>query len=181
MRVSLVLKSLLLAYLLYLSYFLLTGYHPERPGYDPPFAIFVLDTINLFIHEAGHLFFRPFGMWLHIIAGSLFQILVPLALTIVTFREKPHQTAYAGFWLGESMVNVSPYIHDAPYMKLKLIARGLIHDWNYLIGGNTETAAFLGWAMFGLGMLVVVGSITHGIYSTVRSYGESANGIGDFD
>jgi len=168
MHFRIILKSLLLLYLLYLSWFLLTGYHPERSDYDPPFIIFVLDTINLFIHEAGHLFFKPFGMWLHIMAGSLFQVLIPLALAVVTFREKPHQVVYPGFWLGESMVNVSAYVHDAPYMKLKLIARGLIHDWNYLIGGNRDAASLLGWMVFGIGMMVVVASISWGTWQVVR-------------
>ena len=170
MHLRLILKSLLLLYVSYLAFFLLTAYHPALADYDPPFVIFVMDTINLFIHEAGHLFFKPFGMWLHIIAGSLFQILIPLALVIVTFREKPHQVVLPGFWLGESMINLSAYIHDAPYMKLKLIARGLIHDWNYLIGGNTELAGFLGWTVFGLGMAVVLGSIFYGANSLMKSH-----------
>jgi hypothetical protein len=158
MSFRLILRSLLLLYLLSLTWFLLTGYHPERPGYDPPFVIFVIDTINLFIHEAGHLFFKPFGMWLHIIAGSLFQVLVPCALVVVTYREKPHQLLLPGFWLGESMVNVSAYIQDAPYMKLRLIARGLVHDWNYLIGGNETTASVLGWSVYGAGLGLILGA-----------------------
>ena len=178
MQIRVILKSLLLLYLLYLSWFLLTGYHPERATYDPPFVIFVMDTINLFIHEAGHLFFKPFGMWLHVIAGSLFQILIPLALVIVTFREKPHQLLLPGFWLGESMVNVSAYVHDAPYMKLKLIARGLIHDWNYLIGGNRDAASLLGWAVFGVGMVIVVASIGWGAWRVITE-GRNMNAVTD--
>jgi hypothetical protein len=167
MRLLIVVRSLLLVYLLYLAFFLLFHYHPEQPGYSPPFVIFILDSINLFIHEAGHLFFRPFGMWLHILAGSLFQVLLPLALVIVTFREKPGQILLPCFWLGESMINVSAYIKDAPFMKLKLIARGLTHDWNYLIGGNTETAGILGWIVFGFGIVLVFGSISFGVYQIV--------------
>ena len=98
----------------------------------------------------------------------MFQVLIPLALAVVTFREKPHQVVYPGFWLGESMVNVSAYVHDAPYMKLKLIARGLIHDWNYLIGGNRDAASLLGWMVFGIGMMVVVASISWGTWQVVR-------------
>ena len=154
-----VLRSLLLLYLLFLTWFLLTGYHPERAGYDPPFVISVLDTINLFIHEAGHLFLKPFGMWLHIIAGSLFQVLIPGALVVVTWREKPRGLLLPGFWLGESLVNVSAYIHDAPYMKLRLIARGLVHDWNYLIGGNETMASALGWSVFLFGLAVIFGTL----------------------
>jgi len=167
-----VLKLIALAYLGFLAFFLLSGYHPEQPGYDPPFAIWLLDTINLFIHEAGHLFFRPFGMWMHIIAGSLFQIVLPLALLIVTWREKPDQITLPGFWLGESMVNVSAYIFDGPHMKLKLIASGLIHDWNYLLGGNRDAAELLGWMVFGAGMVLAVGSVGWGTWKVVESLRE---------
>ena len=75
-------KLLFWTYAAYLLVFLMTSYEPARPGFSPPFVLFVLDTINLFIHEAGHLFFKIFGMWMHIIAGSLFQVLLPLALLI---------------------------------------------------------------------------------------------------
>jgi hypothetical protein len=85
----------------------------------------------------------------------------------VTLREKPHQVVLPGFWLGESMINVSAYIRDAPHMKLKLIAKGLVHDWNYLIGGNRDTAAFLGWAVFGLGIVAVLGAVTYCAYTII--------------
>lgn len=162
------LKLFFFCYLAYLAWFLLTGYHPEQAGYKPPFAIWLLDTINLFIHEAGHLFFRPFGMWLHIIAGSLFQIALPLALLIVTWREKRGQIVLPGFWLGESMVNVSAYIFDAPDMKLRLIASGLTRDWNYLLGGNRDAASLIGWMVFGMGLVIVAWSIAWGVWGMVR-------------
>jgi hypothetical protein len=170
MSIRFVLRAILLLYLLYVTWFLLTGYHPERADYDPPFVIFLIDTINLFIHEAGHLFIKPFGMWLHIIAGSLFQILVPLALVIVTLREKPHQLLLPAVWLGESMVNVSAYIHDAPYMKLRLIARGLTHDWNYLIGGNEETASVIGWGVFAIGIGLILGGLAWEGYRLTKDW-----------
>ena len=172
-KISLIFRIAVLFYLGRLLFFLSTGYSPAGPGYDPPFIIFLLDTVNLFIHEAGHFFFKPFWMWLEILSGSLVQVLLPLALVIVTFRENPASSAYAGFWLGESMINVSAYIKDAPYMKLKLIARGLIHDWNWLIGSNEETASLLGGAMFGLGILVVASSIAFGVSYVIRGFREA--------
>lgn len=168
-RVLFGLKLVVCLYLAYLLFFLGFSYHPERPGYDPPFVIFLTDTVNLFIHEAGHFFLKPFWRWLEILGGSLFQVLVPLALALVTFRETPHRVMYPGFWLGESLVNVSVYIRDAPYMKLKLIASGLIHDWNYLLGGNTTAAAGIGWTVFGVGIAVAAGSILHGAWSALKS------------
>ena len=160
------------AYLGYLLYFLITGYHPAEPGYNPPFIIFILDTINLFIHEAGHLFLKPFWMWLYILGGSLVQVLLPAALFIVSLRQSPQYAVYPGFWTGENLVNVSAYIRDAPFMKLKLIAAGLIHDWNWLLGGNLDMASSLGTGVFIAGLLTCTGSIAAGVYYAIRSYRE---------
>jgi hypothetical protein len=168
----LVVKLLLLLFLGYLLLFLAVEYHPEIHTYRPPFVIFVLDTINLFIHEAGHFFFKPFGIWIHVLAGSLFQILLPLTLVAVTWRQKPEQAPWPAFWVGENCVNVSVYIKDAPHMQLKLLAKGLIHDWNWLLNDNLEAAEPLGDAVFGLGILICTISIAVGIYFAIRSFRE---------
>lgn len=160
----------LLALLLYLFVFLLTGYHPEIPSFRPPFLLFVIDTINLYIHEAGHFFFQFFGRWIHVLAGSLVQVLLPLALWIVVFRQNREYSAYPGFWVGESMVNVSVYIQDAPYKQLRLIARGLIHDWNWLLRDNLDLAGPLGETLYVIGLFLCAASIASGVYFAVHVY-----------
>lgn len=167
-------KLLVLAYLAYLFSFLATDYEPALAGYSPPFVIFVIDTINLFIHEAGHFFLKPFGMLIHIIGGTLFQVLLPLALVIVTWRQDVRQISYAGFWLGESLINVNVYIKDAPFRQLKLIAKGVIHDWNWLLSGNLEAAEPLGQVVFVTGLLVCGGSVGVGIVFAVQKFKEGA-------
>jgi hypothetical protein len=166
----LVAKLLLLLFLGHLLSFLLLEYHPELPQYHPPFVIFVLDTVNLFIHEAGHFFFKPFGEWIHVLAGSFFQILLPLVLAFVTWRQKPEQVPLPAFWAGESFVNVSVYIRDAPHMQLKLLAKGLIHDWNWLLNGHLGAAEPLGELVFWLGILLCAGSLALGLYLAVQSF-----------
>jgi hypothetical protein len=169
---ALILKLVVLGYLAYLLVFLATGYTPEQPGYHPPLIVWLIDTINVFIHEAGHFLFQFFGRWIYIFAGSAFQILLPLALAIVTLLQTPAYVGYAGFWVGESMVNVSPYIKDAPHMKLRLLARGLTHDWNYLLHDHLDWAESLGDAVFLLGLLICIGSLGAGVYFAVRAYRE---------
>ncbi len=159
-------------YLAYLLYFLITGYHPAEPGYHPPFTVFVLDTVNLFIHEAGHFFLRPFWMWLYVLGGSLFQMLIPAALLIVSLRETPRYAGYPGFWLGENLVNVSAYVKDAPFMRLKLIAKGLVHDWNWLLNGDPDVAAFLGTSVFVAGLLICTASVVTAIFFAACTYRE---------
>ncbi len=163
-------KLLLLSYLSYLLFFLATGYDPASPGYRPPMGIFIIDTINLFIHEAGHFFLRPFGMFVHMLGGSLLQCLLPLALVTVTFRRNISHVVYPGFWLGENLLNVSVYIGDAPYRKLKLISRGLVHDWNWLLSNNLELAAPLATTVSILGLLLCTASLIAGVVYAIRDF-----------
>jgi hypothetical protein len=132
-----------------------------------------MDTVNLFIHEAGHLFLRPFGMFIHVLGGSLVQVALPLALLVVTWRQNIGQIGYAGFWVGESMINVSVYIQDAPVRKLRLIAKGLIHDWAWLLSGNLELAAPLAAVVYWTGILLCGASIGALVVFAVHAYRES--------
>lgn len=164
----LTIKLVIFCYLGYLCMYLMTDYKPAQPLFHPPVAVFLLDTVDLFIHEAGHFFLKPFGMWIHMIGGSFFQCFVPLALLAVTFRSNREQISWPGFWLGENLVNVSVYIKDAPYKHLKLIARGLIHDWNWLLSDNLDMAEPLGEAVFVLGIIVCCSAVGAGIFFAVR-------------
>lgn len=167
---ALVLKILVLSYLGYLLFFLLATDGPAAPGYDPPFPIFILDTINLFIHEAGHLFLKIFGRFIYLLGGSFFQCFIPLALLVVTWRQNITQIAYPGFWLGENLVNVSAYIKDAPFLKLKLISKGAVHDWNALLAGRTYLGPPMGEAVYWIGILICLASIGTGIFHAVQQY-----------
>jgi hypothetical protein len=166
----LVLKLLLLLYLGYLFIFLATAYEPEMSGYRPPVLLFVLDTMNLFIHEAGHFFLRPFGRFIEILGGSVFQCAIPLLVVLVSWRQNVATIPYGMFWLGENLVNVSVYIKDAPYKRLHLIARGVIHDWNWLLGGDPDVAEPLGTGVFIAGLVLCFAAVGIGVYFSVRAY-----------
>jgi hypothetical protein len=170
--VVLAVKVFLLGVLSWLLLYLGTSYTPELPGFRPPWPIIVIDLINLYIHEAGHLFFRIFPRFLEVLGGSLFQVLLPLLLAIVTFRQTPQHVVYPLFWVGESMVNVSPYIRDADQLKLTLIAKGLTHDWAYLLHGNLQMAAPLADAVLIVGITVCTAAIGAGTYYAVRVFRE---------
>ncbi len=167
---TLIVKLLAFSYLGYLLYFLATGYDPTSPAFNPPFVIFIVDLINLFIHEAGHAFLRIFGMVIHMLGGSLFQVLLPLALVLVTARRKLSHAALPAFWLGENLVNISVYIRDAPYKRLKLIAQGLIHDWNWLLGGHLDLAEPLGMTVFFCGLALCAAALILGTVWAIRDF-----------
>ena len=164
----LAIKGLVLLYLAYLTIWIATSYAPQTSS--PPLLLWFLDLINLYIHEAGHLFFRIFGQWAHILGGSLTQCLLPAALLVVTWRQNIHQAPWPAFWLGESMVNVSVYIRDAPVRQLKLIASGLIHDWWWLLQDNLELAEPLADGVLVLGLLVCAGAVGGGVWLAFRRH-----------
>lgn len=101
-----------------------------------------MHTLNLVFHEAGHVLFRPFGWFMTILGGSLFQLMVPAFLAgMFVFR---HANPFAGavclWWLGQSFIDLTPYIDDALEQKLPLLgghtgadAPGN-HDWANILG-----------------------------------------------
>lgn len=100
-----------------------------------------LHMINLPFHEAGHIIFSPFGEFLSVLGGSLMQLLIPLICFFV-FIIKTKDTFAASvslWWLGQSFMDLAPYINDA--RELKLILLGGVtgrevpgyHDWEFIL------------------------------------------------
>lgn len=169
----LAIRTLFLLYFLYLLLFILSdAYSPAQPGYRPPLPLTVLDWINLFIHEAGHLFFSPFGFILKLLGGSLMQLLIPMAAIVVWYVRDRLNAHYFLFWLGESAVNVSVYIGDAPYRKLRLISSGALHDWYAVLSrwGMLDSAETISAIVFGGGILCMIGSLVLGVFAAFHQY-----------
>ena len=120
----------------------------------------LLDTADLIIHEAGHVFFAPFGPFLRMAGGTLHQILLPLGL-VGHFLW--HGYRFGGqvmlFWLGHNLINVSVYAADAQARQLPLLGGDrAVHDWAYMLGrlGALEHDAFVGGVVFALALAVFV-------------------------
>jgi hypothetical protein len=95
----------------------------------------LLDNIDLAIHEAGHIVFMPFGEFMTVLGGSLFQILVPAVFVGYFARQRDwFSSAYLCFWLGQSCFNLSYYIADARAHELPLLSDDpTSHDWTWLL------------------------------------------------
>ncbi len=100
----------------------------------------IMDDVDLFVHEMGHLVFAPFGMPLRMAGGTLLQLIVPLALAIYAFSYSYRLASQLfTFWFGHSLINVSVYVADAQAQSLPLVSLAgggnTLHDWNWMLGG----------------------------------------------
>lgn len=124
-------------------------------------------------HEVGHFICMPFGAFLHVAGGSIWQILFWLLLAV--YERLKGRTVPALFMLmlvGHSFINLSVYIRDAQERDLPLIL-GLSadhHDWGNLLDwlGLLAYDNFIAALSALTGTLVVVGSVTLGIIYTWR-------------
>ena len=93
-----------------------------------------LDSLDLAIHETGHLVFGPFGEVIGVLGGTLMQLLVPLVFGgYFLHRGDRHGATVALWWVAQNLWNISVYIGDARAEELPLVGGGE-HDWAYLLG-----------------------------------------------
>lgn len=101
-----------------------------------------LHLINLPFHEAGHIFFRPFGRFITSLGGTLGQLLVPLiCMGVLLLKTRdPFGAAVCFWWFGENFLDIAPYVNDARAGQLPLVGGNFgqsspygFHDWEFLL------------------------------------------------
>jgi hypothetical protein len=134
------------------GYFLWAAFHPADWRF--------IDNFNLVMHEAGHILFVPFGRFMTIAGGSLFQVIVPAVFALYFYYQKKHfSCALVLFLVGESLVNVSVYAGDAVLMRLPLLGGDdSIHDWNWMLDrlGLLARTREIAGATSALGVLTIL-------------------------
>jgi hypothetical protein len=92
-----------------------------------------LDSLDLAIHETGHLLFAFGGETLTLLGGTLMQLVVPAAFVVALWRAGDHHGATVPlWWLGQNCWNISVYVKDARTQELPLVGGG-DHDWALLL------------------------------------------------
>jgi hypothetical protein len=133
----------------------------------------MIDGVNLVIHEAGHVFFMPFGQFLMIAGGSLLQVLLPAIFAFYFYYHgKNYSCALVLLWVGESLLNVSVYASDAIAMQLPLLGgKDSIHDWNYLLDdlGWLSHTPEIAKALHAVAALIILGATASAIIAATRS------------
>lgn len=124
-----------------------------------------IDTVDLIFHEAGHsTFLSPlFGNFIHVLMGSGFQILLPVAIAGYFFYTKQRLSgAICLMWAGMNFLNVSVYAGDAVTMQLPLLGGdSSMHDWHYLLGATSllNATPIVAGIIYGMGVLTMLAGI----------------------
>ncbi|MFL5473443.1 MAG: hypothetical protein ACJ8AM_13905 [Gemmatimonadales bacterium] len=84
-----------------------------------------LDSLDLAIHESGHLVFAPGGETLGVMGGTLMQLIMPSVFAGALWRQGDlHGATVPLWWLGQNCWNISVYIRDARLQALPLVGGG---------------------------------------------------------
>lgn len=136
-------------------------------------SFLILDYVNLIIHEGGHFFFSWFGGTIHILGGTLGELIIPLlCAAYFLFQRETTGFAFSIYWFFENFPYIGAYMADARTSVLPLVGSDesdwtiLFTQWGILaqdqkIGGIMRTLGYLGmfatiaWLAYRLGHNVV--------------------------
>ena len=125
-----------------------------------------LDSLDLAIHETGHLVFAFDGEMLAVLGGTLFQLIVPAVFVVALWRAGDrHGATVPLWWVGQNCWNISVYVRDARAQELPLVGGGE-HDWAILLGewGMLSRDGALADAVHLVGVVLYLVAIIGGWY-----------------
>jgi hypothetical protein len=138
-----------------------------------------MHLVNLPFHEAGHVIFSPFGRFIQVLGGTLGQWLVPLAVTVSFLLKADRFAASVGlWWLGQSFMDIAPYMDDARAGQLMLIG-GVTgsevedyHDWEIILTrlGLMQYDHVIARISFCCGVLMMLAALVWGGWELNRRY-----------
>ncbi|XGV95732.1 MAG: hypothetical protein ACAF41_23695 [Leptolyngbya sp. BL-A-14] len=127
-----------------------------------------LHGVNLIFHEAGHTILSGFGQFLHILGGSLMQVMVPTAIAgYFVATGQRYAGAIALCWAAQNLWDVSIYIQDAQERSLPLLGgENVLHDWHFLLLDLNLLAQtpLVSSLVFWLGSILYLLAIVAGFY-----------------
>jgi len=148
--------------------------------YSPFLARSFLHRVDLVFHEAGHILFIPLGSFLTILGGSLMQVLVPCIFSVafILYYRNPFAASVTFWWVGQSLIDIAPYINDARDRQLMLLGgitgrdNSTVHDW-YNILSRLDLLRYdhaIARAARLTGILIILAALVWGGLVLVRQY-----------
>ena len=138
-----------------------------------------MHLVNLPFHEAGHIFFIPFGRFMMFLGGTLGQLLMPLFCLfafLIGVRNNFGASACL-WWFGQNFIDIAPYINDARALRLILLG-GVTgretdgHDWENILRSlgwlrHDHTLAKMSYA---IGIILIIMALAWGGYLLYSQY-----------
>jgi hypothetical protein len=124
------------------------------------------------IHEFGHILFRPFGEFMTLLGGSLFQVLLPLIFggVFLVKNRDPFAASVMLWWAAVAVMDVAPYIYDA-YKPVHVLLTGRTgdsgsHDFIDTLHdlGLLHKAQPIGRGVHACGLLVMAAALAWGAW-----------------
>jgi hypothetical protein len=132
-----------------------------------------IDNVDLAIHETGHLVFSPFGEFLTVLGGTLFQLIVPLIFVgYFALRRDWYSATVPLWWVAQNCWNIARYVSDARAQDLPLVGGGE-HDWFWILGelDLLHRDLAIGRAVQGIGVLIYLVSVIAGAFLARKAPG----------
>ncbi|MEM7250485.1 MAG: zinc ribbon domain-containing protein [Pseudomonadota bacterium] len=164
--------------LIWTFWFFGTDYKEVFGGF-PEMNTSFMHTINLVFHEAGHIIFILLGEFMGVLGGSLAQLMMPAAVVVAFLvYQNPFGSSVGLWWLGQSAMDLAPYIADARAGQVILLGgvtgneRPGFHDWEVIL-------SWLGWMQHdhaiagvvdGLGRFTMVAALVWGGWLVYKQF-----------
>ena len=128
------------------------------------------------IHEFGHVLFMPFGEFLHLLGGSLFQVGLPLVFggILLVKNRDPFAASVMLWWSGVEVMDVAPYVYDAAKPQHILLTGRTgdtgAHDFIDVLGdlGVLHRAQGIGYGVHHVGAAMAGAALAWGAYLVWR-------------
>ena len=130
-----------------------------------------LHLVSIPFHEAGHIFFSPFGDLMTSLGGSATQVLIPIVcgIAFLTTSPNPFGATVMAWWAGENLLDVAVYMNDARSLTLILLgghtgAEVEGHDWEHILQltGLLHRDHQIAWTTHVIGAILMVGAVVCG-------------------
>ena len=147
-----------------------------------------MHLVNLPFHEAGHVLFSPFGRFVQVLGGTLGQWIIPLVVTVAFVLRADRFAASVGlWWLGQSFMDIAPYMDDARAGQLMLLG-GVTgsevedyHDWEIILTrlGWMRHDHLIARLSFGCGVALMLAALLWGGWVLYRQKGGRGKRLGN--
>ena len=130
----------------------------------------LVHLVLLPFHEFGHILFMPFGEFMMLLGGSLFQVMLPLLLGgyFLLRNRDPFAASLMLWWAAAGILDTAPYIYDAWEPQHVLLTGRTgdtgAHDFIDTLGdlGLLHRAQSLGRLTHAFGVLVMLAALAWG-------------------